>query len=174
MEEGNWIEMTGILLITAGGTAAEGVAADDAEGRGAETGRDSNHGAEGLTGQGAEAAHDDMMERAAPTERYPAHETDDASGAQHATLAVDTPPKPLLWTLKMSFMHRLRRWSRLPTVQLEATPTTRRMLPSLKPRCSPSAPRHVKLTLKVQAMPRLSPRRPPLPKLRSEGSRTRV
>jgi hypothetical protein len=65
MEEGNWIEMTGILLITAGGIAAEGVAADDAEGRGAETGRDSNHGAEGLTGQGAEAAHDDMMERTA-------------------------------------------------------------------------------------------------------------
>jgi hypothetical protein len=33
---------------------------------------------------------------------------------------------------------------------------------------------HVKLTPKVQATPRLSPRRPPLPKLRSEGSRTRV
>jgi hypothetical protein len=92
MEEGNWIEMTGISLITAEGTAVEGVAADDVEGGGAETGRGADHGAKGLTGQGAEAAHDDKMERTAPTERDPAHEMEDASGDEHATLAVGTPP----------------------------------------------------------------------------------
>jgi hypothetical protein len=127
MEEGNWIEMTGISLITAEGTAVEGVAADDVEGGGAETGRGADHGAKGLTGQGAEAAHDDKMERTAPTERDPAHEMEDASGDEHATLAVGTPPpKPLLQTLKTSSTHRLRRRPKLPAGQLGATPTTRR------------------------------------------------
>jgi hypothetical protein len=88
MEEGNWIEMIGIPLIT-----AEGAAADDAEGRGAGTGRGSDHGAKGLTGQGAEVAHNDMMECAAPTERDPAQETEDAPGTERATLAVNTPPE---------------------------------------------------------------------------------
>jgi hypothetical protein len=89
MEEGSWIEMTGVPLIT-----TEGVAADGAEGGGAETGRDSDHGAEVLTRPGAEATHDDVMERAAPTERDPTHETEDASGAECATLAVNTPRSP--------------------------------------------------------------------------------
>jgi hypothetical protein len=94
MKVGNWIEMTGILLITAEGVAAKGVAADDAEGGGAEMGRGSDHRAEGLTGQGAEVVHDDMMEHTAPTERDPTHETEDATGAEQATLAVNTlPPK---------------------------------------------------------------------------------
>jgi hypothetical protein len=88
MEEGNWIEMTRVPLIT-----AEGVAADDAEGGGAETGSGFDHGAEDLMGQGAEAVHDDAIEHAAPTERDPAHETEDASGAERATLTVNTPPE---------------------------------------------------------------------------------
>jgi hypothetical protein len=89
MEEGNLIEMTGIPLIT-----AEGVAVDDAEGGGAKTGRGSNHGAEGLTGQGAEAAHDDVMQRTAPTKKDPTQETEDASGAKRATPTVNTPRSP--------------------------------------------------------------------------------
>jgi hypothetical protein len=88
MEEGNRIEMTGIPLIT-----TEGVAADDTEGRGAETGRDSDHRAEGVKGQRVEAMHDDVMERAAPTED-PNQEMEDASGAERATLAVNTPSPP--------------------------------------------------------------------------------
>jgi hypothetical protein len=174
MEQGHWIEMTGVLLITAEGAATEGVATDDAEGRGAETGRSSDHRAEGLTEQGAEAVHDDIMGRATPTERDPAHEMVVSLAAEHAMLAVIIPLKPLLWTLKMSLTHWLRRRPRLPTGQVEAMLTTWRTRPSLKTRCSPSAPQHVKLTPKVQAMPRLSPHHPPLPKLRSEGSRTRV
>jgi hypothetical protein len=79
-------------LITAEGTAAEGVAADDAEGGGAETGRDADHEAECLTGQGIKAAHDNSVERTVPAEMNPAYNAEEASGAEHATLAVRTPP----------------------------------------------------------------------------------
>jgi hypothetical protein len=94
MQEGNWIKMTGMPLITAEGVAAEGGATDDAEGRGAETGRGADHETEGLTGQGAEAAHVDRMERAVSAKRNPMHEAEDASGAEHATLTVRTPQSP--------------------------------------------------------------------------------
>jgi hypothetical protein len=85
--------MTGISLITAEGTAAEGVAADDAEGGGAETGRDADHESECLTGQGIKAAHDNSVERTVPAEMNPAYNAEEASGAEHATLAVRTPPE---------------------------------------------------------------------------------
>jgi hypothetical protein len=166
--------MTGIPLITAEGTVAESVAVDNAEGSGAETGCGSDHGAEGLTGQRAEAAYDDMM-YAPPLQRgTPPTKRKMPRGLNMPRSQLTPPPKPLLWTLKMSFTHRLRRRPRLPAGQLAVTSTTRRTWPSLKPRCSLSAPQHVKLTPKVQAMLRLSPRRPPQLKLRSEGSRTRV
>jgi hypothetical protein len=174
MEEGNWIEMTGIPLIVVEGTAAEGGAADDAEGGGAETGRDANHEAEGLMGQGAEAAHDDRIECAVPAEGNPADDAEHAVGAEHVVLAVRTPPKPLLRTLKTSSTHRLRRRTKLQADQLWVAPMTWCTRPSLKLRCTSSALRHPKLTPKMQATQRLIPSRPPLPKLRSEGLRTRV
>jgi hypothetical protein len=93
MEEGNWIEMTGIPLITDEGTVADGGADADAEGGCAETGHGADHEAEGGTEQGAETTHDDRAERTGPTEESPANDAKRAVGVEHAVLAACTSPE---------------------------------------------------------------------------------
>jgi hypothetical protein len=93
MEEGNWIAMAGIPLISVEGTAAEGGAAADAEGGGTVVQHGDAHEAEGLATQGAEATHDDRAERIIPAAETPAHDVERAVAAEDATLAAHTSPE---------------------------------------------------------------------------------
>jgi hypothetical protein len=95
MEEGNWIEMTGIPLIAAKGTIAEGGATTDAEGGGAETGHGAEHGAEGGLEQDAKTAHDERVERTV--------------GLSMTLPRPALPPKPTPQSLKTLFAHQLRK-----------------------------------------------------------------
>jgi hypothetical protein len=98
MEEGNWIDMTGISLITAEGTATEGGAATDTKGGDTETGRGADHEAEGLIGQGAEAAHDDRAKRTVPAVENAVNDAERAMVAEDVALMARTSPEAAAMT----------------------------------------------------------------------------
>jgi hypothetical protein len=93
MEEGDWIDMTGILLITAEGTVAEGGVAADAEDRSAKTGHGTDHEAKGAAEQDTEVAHDDRAEHTGLAEESPANNAKHAVVAERASLATRTSPE---------------------------------------------------------------------------------
>jgi hypothetical protein len=62
MEEGNWISMPGVPLITTEGAAAERGAAADTEGGGADAQCDDASDTEGVARLDVEAIHDDRVE----------------------------------------------------------------------------------------------------------------
>jgi hypothetical protein len=93
MEEGDLIDMTGIPIIAAEGTATEGGAAADAEDGGAQTGHGADHEAKGGTEQGTEVVHDDTAERTGPAEECPANDVKHAVVAECAALVTRTSPE---------------------------------------------------------------------------------
>jgi hypothetical protein len=84
MEEGNWFAMTGVPLIAAEGTRAEGRTTAEEEGGGAETQHNNAREAESLARQDVEVTQDDGAERTVPTAEIP------TDGVEHAVVAVDT------------------------------------------------------------------------------------
>jgi hypothetical protein len=109
MEEDNWIEMTGISLITVEGANAEGVAAADAEGRGAETGHSAEHGAEGAAKQ--DAGPRAMKGQSAPAllKRIPQTMRSAPWGLSMPLSRPALSPRPTLQSLKTLFARRLRK-----------------------------------------------------------------
>jgi hypothetical protein len=93
MEEGNWIEMAGVTLITAKGTVAEGGAAEDTEGGCAEVGHNAEQGAEGDAEQDTETARDEGAGRTSSAEENPASDAKRVVVAEHAALAAGTSPE---------------------------------------------------------------------------------
>jgi hypothetical protein len=87
MEEGNWIDMAEIPLITAEGVATEGGAAGDAECGGVEAGHS------GDAEQGAKAAHNEGVECTIPTEENPTSDAERVAVAEHAELAAGISPE---------------------------------------------------------------------------------
>jgi hypothetical protein len=82
MEEGNWIDMTGIPLIATKGIIKE----EGAGGGGAEAG----HGDEAE--QGAKAEHDEGVEHTTPSEKNRASDVDHVAVTEHGVPTTDASP----------------------------------------------------------------------------------
>jgi hypothetical protein len=87
MEEDNWIDMIGILLIATEGAATEGIIREEgAKGGGVEVGLGDK------TEQGTEAERDEGVEHTDPTEENRASDVERVAVAEHVVPTADASP----------------------------------------------------------------------------------
>jgi hypothetical protein len=142
MEEGNWIAMTRVPLITTEGAATEGGTTADAEGGGADVQRDDARGTEGVSRQDAEATHGNEAEGIARTAETPSNDAERAVMTVGTAMAVCTSPEAAT-TPDGDAVPAPDEGAHATTSTggaLEVMQRKGRMQPSLKPRCLSPAP----------------------------------